>query len=147
MRSFNYGSTANSMANAVGLEGSRQLVNQQYGICVRKWAGQCSITWSQLASDPFSFTLTGDVGAVDPTLLGTVALQQQDCTTDFIVIPSPTQAGVPLPADRFCGLGLAPTTSNVSPFNLFVVTDGTETADIGNRGFALNYAQNLCAVI
>lgn len=118
MRSFNYGSTANSMANAVGLEGSRQLVNQQYGICVRKWAGQCSITWSQLASDPYSFTLTGDVGAVDPTLLGTAAVQQQNCTTDFVVIPNPAQAGVLLPSDRFCGLGLVSTTSE------FSVSDG-----------------------
>lgn len=99
------------MTNAVGLEGSRQLANQQYGVCVRRWPGQCSITWSQLASDPNSFSLTGDVGAVDPTLLGTVALQQQDCTTDYIVIPNPAQAGAPLPSDRFCGLGLAATTS------------------------------------
>lgn len=111
MRSFNYGSTANSLPNSIGLEGTRQLANQQYGICVRRWAGQCSITWSRLASDLFSFTLTGDVGAVDPTLLGTVALQQQDCTTDYVVIPNPGQAGILLPSDRFCGLGLAATTS------------------------------------
>lgn len=36
---------------------------------------------------------------------------------------------------------------NVSPFTLFVVTDNEELMDIGNRGFALTYAQNLCSVI
>lgn len=111
VRSFNYGSSANSIANAVGLEGSRQLANMQYGICVRKFASQCSIVWSPVSSDIYSFTLTGDVGAVDPTLLGTVTLQQQACSTDYIVIPAPVQAGVALPSDRFCGLGLAQTTS------------------------------------
>lgn len=111
VRSLNYGSTANSLANAVGVEGSRQLANTRYGICVRQWPNQCSITWAPLSSDIYSFTVTGDVGAVDPALLGTVALQQQTCTTDFVVIPNPVQGGVALPSDRFCGLGLATTTS------------------------------------
>lgn len=111
VRSFNYGSSANSVANTVGLEGTRQLANMQYGICVRKWASQCSITWAPISSDIFSFTVTGDVGAVDPTLLGTVTLQQQTCSTDYVVIPAPVQAGVALASDRFCGLGLAATTS------------------------------------
>lgn len=109
--SLNYGSTGNSQTNSVGVEGSRQLANTNYGICVAKAPNQCSITWSQVSSDPYSFTVTGDVGAVDPALLGTAALQQQTCTTDFVVIPDPVQNGMVLGSDRFCGLGLAPTTS------------------------------------
>lgn len=111
--SFNYGSGANAQNNAVGLQGTRQLANEQYGICVRQWANQCSISWSQLSSDIYSFTVTGDVGAVDTTLLGTAALQDQSCTTDYIVIPAATQNGVALSSDRFCGLGLTPTTSEL----------------------------------
>lgn len=71
----------------------------------------CTISYSVLSSDIYSFTVTGDVGAVDPVLLGTGTLQTQTCNTDFVVIPNPSQAGVPLPSDRFCGLGLNPTIS------------------------------------
>lgn len=57
--------------------------------------------------------MTGDVGAVDPTLLSTGTLQEQFCTTDYIIIPNPIQGGDPLTSgsDRFCGLGLTATTS------------------------------------
>lgn len=58
--------------------------------------------------------MSGDVGAIDPTLLGSATLQQQTCTTDYVIIPDPSQTGTPLTSgiDRFCGLGLSPTTSN-----------------------------------
>lgn len=36
---------------------------------------------------------------------------------------------------------------NIKPFILYSVTDSNETLDIGNRGFALTYTQNLCPVI
>lgn len=56
--------------------------------------------------------MTGDVEGVDPAILGTAAVQSQACTTDFVIIPAPTQDGiVTLPSDRFCGLGILPTTS------------------------------------
>lgn len=113
------------------------------------------------------------MAAVDPTLLGTATLQDQACTTDYVIIDNPSQTGTPLTTgiDRFCGLGLRPTTSkisnnkkilifvfpenfsfyrfigNVKPFILTVVTDGNEAMDSGNRGFALAYAQNLCPVV
>ena len=170
MRSFNYGSSGNSQTNSVGVEGTRQLANLNYGICVRMAPNQCSISWSRVQSDSFSFTLTGDVGAVDPTLIGTSALQMQTCTTDFIVIPSPSQGNTVLSSDRFCGLGFATTTSkytfytasliipfnlltvgfvvgNMKPFVLYVHTDGDEAMDIANRGFALSYSQSLCPVL
>lgn len=111
VRGFNYGPSGNSLPNSVGVEGSRQLANLAYGICIRMGANQCSITWSHLASDIYSFTLTGDVGAVDSSLLGTAALQQQTCTTDYIIIPNAKQGTVSLASDRFCGLGFSATTS------------------------------------
>ncbi|KAG4074579.1 hypothetical protein HA402_004450 [Bradysia odoriphaga] len=151
IRSFNYGSGANSALNSVGVDGTRQIANLNYGICIATAADQCSITYSTLSSDTYSFTVTGDVGAVDPALLGTSALQDQSCSTDYIVIPSPRQNNAALTSDRFCGLGLASTTSflkkgNASPFVVYVVTDGNEQMDIGNRGFSLSYSQNECPV-
>lgn len=80
-------------------------------ICIASADDQCSITYSTLSSDTYSFTVTGDVGAVDPALLGTSALQEQSCNTDYIIIPNPSQNNVNLMSDRFCGLGLASTTS------------------------------------
>lgn len=100
------------MPNSIGVEGSRQIANLNYGICIQNF-GTCSITYSVLSSDVNSFTMTGDVGAVDPALLSTGTLQQQMCTTDYIIIPNPSQGGNLLTSgsDRFCGLGLSPTTS------------------------------------
>ncbi|XP_018785559.1 PREDICTED: uncharacterized protein LOC108966879 [Bactrocera latifrons] len=145
--SFNYDSAANSLANSIGVAGTRQIANQQYGICVRMGAGICSITWSQVSSDAYSFTLTNDVGVIDPSLLATLTVQSQNCTTDFIIIPNPTQNGAALPSDRFCGLGLVSTTSATKPFVLYSVTDGNEDLDMSNRGFHLLYSQNSCPVV
>ncbi|XP_055913510.1 uncharacterized protein LOC129947103 [Eupeodes corollae] len=144
--SFNYSPAASAQLNTVGVGGTRQLSNTNYGICVRMEAGRCSITWSQLADDPYSFTVTNDVGAVDPSLLGTAAVQSQTCATDYIVIPAPVQDGVTLGSDRFCGLGLVATTSSAKPFVLYTVTDANENGDILNRGFSLSYSQNNCPI-
>lgn len=72
--------------------------------------------------------MTGDVGAIDPTLLATGNVQSQVCTTDYVIIPHPRQGGALLNSgtDRFCGLGLNPTTSDIKPFVLYVVQDGNE---------------------
>lgn len=117
IQSFNYNPSPNPQLNSVGVEGTRQLANLRYGVCIRSQSA-CSITYSVLASDAFSFTVTGDVGAVDPALLGTGTLQEQLCTTDYIIIPNPSQAGALLTSgiDRFCGLGLNPTTSTCIDF-------------------------------
>lgn len=123
IRSFNYDASSNSQLNLVGVEGTRQLAKLRYGICIRS-KSTCSITYSTIASDSFSFTMSGDVGAVDGTLLGTGILQQQMCTTDFLIIPNPSQSENSLiPGfDRFCGLGLSPTTSehSILKFDSFV---------------------------
>lgn len=115
VRSFNYASSPNSRTNAVGVEGSRQIANLNYGICIAAENGACSITYAPLSSDPYSFTMTGDVGAVEVSMLGNGLLQDQNCTTDFVIIANPSQTGTPLTSgsDRFCGLGLNPTTSKV----------------------------------
>lgn len=73
IRSFNYGSMPSSQTNSIGVQGTRQLSNTRYGICIRAAANKCSITYSLPSSDPYAFTMSGDVGAVDPTLLGTVS--------------------------------------------------------------------------
>lgn len=112
VRSFNFGTGANNNLNSIGVEGSRQLANTNYGICVKPDSGMCSITWSPASGDPYAFTVTDDVGSVDPSLLGTTTVQSQTCTTDYVIIPRPNQNGVDLPSDRFCGLGIGTTTSN-----------------------------------
>lgn len=118
VRSFNYASSPNSRPNAVGVDGSRQIASLSYGICIAAQNGACSITYAPLSSDPYSFTMTGDVGAVDVSLLGSGILQDQNCTTDYVIIANPSQTGVPLASgsDRFCGLGLTPTTSKKQQF-------------------------------
>lgn len=66
--------------------------------------------------------MTGDVSAVDSTLLGTSTLQNQICTTDYVIIADPSQTGTTngtIGNDRFCGLGLRPTTSNSAALFLF----------------------------
>lgn len=126
IRSFNYDPSPNAMVNSIGVEGSRQIANLRYGICIAAASGSCSITYSPLSSDPYAFTMTGDVGAVDVALLGTATLQQQTCTTDFVIIGNPSQNGTQLTSgsDRFCGLGLTATTSkkNCSLYLLIQLT-------------------------
>lgn len=86
------------------------------------------------------------MGAVDPAILGTDAVQDQACTTDFVTIPNAQQNGVTMLSDRFCGLGLGATTSNTRPFVIYTTTNGNETPDIANRGWRLSYSQNMCPV-
>lgn len=112
--SFNYNAAPNALLNSIGVDGTRQLASTSYGICMRMGSNMCSITYSQLSGDSYSFTITGDVGAVDPSLLATSTVQDQNCNTDYVIIPSPSQGGSLLTggSDRFCGLGLVSTTSN-----------------------------------
>jgi len=53
-----------------GIYGSRQIVNTNYGVCVKAAPGYCSIQWAQTTNDRYSFTVSGDTGGIDPTLLG-----------------------------------------------------------------------------
>lgn len=121
VQSFNYSPSPSASLNSVGLEGSRQIANLNYGICVQAQPGQCSITWSQVSSSTASFTVTGDVTAFDPSLLGTGALQDQNCNTDYVIIPNPQQNNAALltGTDRFCGLAINPTTSKYI-YNIYI---------------------------
>nr|XP_019546318.2 uncharacterized protein LOC109416717 [Aedes albopictus] len=143
IQSFNYGSSANSAFNALGMVGTRQMSNQNYGICVRAGADQCSISYNMASGDLFAFTLTGDVLALTAAMLGTadVAMVGTDCTTDYLIIPNPS--GVT--TDRFCGMALVPVTST-PPFVLYYITDGADANDAANRGFSLQYSQNSCPI-
>lgn len=145
--SFNYASVATSMKNSIGMLGTRLLANIRYGICVRMGANKCSITWKQVSSDIYSFTMTGDVGVVDTGLLGTFSVQQQTCTSYFVIIPNPIQNGTNLSSDRFCGMGLLSTTSGTKPFILYINQTKNITEIISTRGFYLQYSQNSCPII
>ncbi|XP_055604565.1 uncharacterized protein LOC129752812 [Uranotaenia lowii] len=133
--SLNYGSSANPALNALGMTGTRQLANQNYGICIAAAAGMCSITYTLPTGDSFAFTMTNDATAVAAATLGTGAVGAQGvaCTTDYLIIPNPTGIN----NDRFCGLGLDPITSNTIPFNLYYITNANDQGDVANRGFRL----------
>ncbi|PZC79688.1 hypothetical protein B5X24_HaOG216087 [Helicoverpa armigera] len=154
INSFNYGTAANTVLSASLVTGTRQIVNLNYGICIRMEAGYCAIQYAQVANDAFSFTVTGDVEGADNTVLGTAlgAVNNGNCLTDFVVIPNPTVAatGVAVGTDRFCGIGFVTVQSGAKPFVLYVVTNANEGAtaatppDIANRGFSLTYTQIAC---
>lgn len=127
------------MVNSIGVEGSRQIANLNYGICIAAVSGSCSITYSPLSSDPYAFTMTGDVGGVDNSLLGSATLQQQTCNTDYVIISDPSQTGSHagssnstsiFSSDRFCGLGLAATTSRY-----FIHSQSEKTFSIFEKKF------------
>lgn len=48
--SLNYGSAANPALNGLGMIGTRQIANSNYGICIRSGAGQCSISYTLVSS-------------------------------------------------------------------------------------------------
>ncbi|KAL1517806.1 hypothetical protein ABEB36_001529 [Hypothenemus hampei] len=141
VRSLNYGSSS-------VLNGTRQLANLNYGVCVNMFPGYCSIQWSA-TSDLYGFSLSGDTfTAVGDGTLGTAAasLTGNDCLTDFVVIPAPVLVSnnTYLNSDRFCGNGFPTVISYSKPFVLTVVTNNNEVNDTGNRGFSLAFQQQLC---
>ncbi|XP_062550468.1 uncharacterized protein LOC134215262 [Armigeres subalbatus] len=144
IQSFNYGSGASSAVNSVGVTGTRQLANQNYGICIRKGVGVCTVTYRLPTGDPYAFTLTGDVSSATASTLGTAAVgtQGSNCTTDYLIIPNPTGQMT----DRFCGMGIATTISSNPFLAMYYITDGNDTPDVANRGFNFLYTQNSCAV-
>ncbi|KAK9881469.1 hypothetical protein WA026_016353 [Henosepilachna vigintioctopunctata] len=142
VRSFNYG-TATAFDPTTGLRGTRELVNENYGVCISMAPGYCSIEWSSCNAN--SFIVSDNDAAINPpqTLYGA------DCDADFVIIPNPfLPDGTAAPSDRICG-NLFPTVISFSkPFVLTVVTNNNEMSalgpDTGNVGFCLNYRQRLC---
>ena len=97
VNSFNYGTSGNEIDPTTGLPGTRELVNENYGVCVAMIPGYCSIEWSAACDN--CFIVSGDLGA-----LGMVSLTGSDCNSDFVVIPNPSYVnGTPVNSDRFCG--------------------------------------------
>ncbi|KAK6629401.1 hypothetical protein RUM43_003218 [Polyplax serrata] len=155
VKSLNYAptlSTAVQDPTAPG-PGTRQLAELNYGVCVQMLPGYCSIEWTQSVGDKYSFTVSGDTEALDPTVLGTAAasVTGEMCLTNFVIIPNPTVDELPSKTDRFCGNGFPTVVSSSKPFVMTVVTNPAtsptevpETPDVGNRGFSLNYRQLPC---
>ncbi|CAH1961907.1 unnamed protein product [Acanthoscelides obtectus] len=134
VNSFNFGTGGNSIDPNTGLPGTRQLVNQNYGVCVHMLPGYCSIRWSSN-----NFVVSG----VPQANFG--ALTNGDCTTDFVVIPNPSYInGTPVNSDRFCGTAFNTVTTSSKPFVMTVVTNGDETNDVRNEGFSMMFTQLPC---
>lgn len=100
--SFNY-KTTEADAN-----GPNHLANLNYAICFRIANGFCGIKYSQVASDIYSFTLSGDASTLknlDDT--GRVMYSDSKCNNDYLVIPGGSQTGLDrdrqFSFDRFCG--------------------------------------------
>ncbi|XP_044758514.1 uncharacterized protein LOC123316484 [Coccinella septempunctata] len=140
--SFNYGAST-AINPATNLLGTRELVNENYGICVAMSPGYCSIEWS--ACSDSSFIVSDNDAALNPPR----PLFGEDCDADFVVIPNPFfPNGTAAPSDRICGNRFPTVITYSKPFVLTVVTNGNETStlgpDVGNVGFCLNYRQRLC---
>lgn len=141
--SFNYGTTQNPRAPEFG---TRQIANTNYGVCIRMAQGYCAIEWSQTNSN--SFSVSGDTGSFDSTIIGTEYAAQagENCTQDFVIIPHPFQNGIAIGTERFCGNGFVTKTSYSKPFVLYVITNGNEFEEVENKGFSLTYRQIPCTV-
>nr|CAH7743150.1 unnamed protein product [Callosobruchus chinensis] len=129
--------------------GSRQIANENYGVCIGMVPGHCSIQWSQSSGETTSFSMSNDTATA--AVIGGLpsnGLLGENCTTDYVVIPNPYFVnGTSVNVDRFCG-NLFPTIITSSkPFVLRVVTDNNEVGDAANRGFSLDYTQQACSNI
>lgn len=103
VKSFNYGTTSSNALTINGTTGTRELANENYGVCIAMLPGYCSIVWSQSTTD--SFTVSGDTEA-NSDIIGTqfAVVLGENCTTDFVVIPDPYYVnGSAVNSDRFCG--------------------------------------------
>lgn len=111
VRSFNYAQTVSSESvevNGAILPGTRQIANQNYGVCIAMQPGYCGIEWSQASGDIYSFTVSNSTTqATGSMTVGTPAAAVMDCTTDFVVIPNPIPSNN---VDRFCGNGFSTVT-------------------------------------
>lgn len=88
--------------------GTRQMVNMNYMVCIRKPLGSCGIQWSEANDLGIAFsvsnnTLESQVAQTLPELIISPILGE-NCTTDYVVIPNPVYVnGTPVGVDRFCG--------------------------------------------
>ncbi|RZF47996.1 hypothetical protein LSTR_LSTR002062 [Laodelphax striatellus] len=138
-RSFNFSPTLPASGS-----GNRLISGMNYGVCVRRAPGYCSITWSRSSANAYTFTISGttNVTGVDSGA-GDDLTGSTNCTSNFIVIPNGRQSHDGTSEDRYCGNDLSPVQTFSSPFVMTVVTsfDGDNS---NNRGFLLEYSQNAC---
>ncbi|CAH1961902.1 unnamed protein product [Acanthoscelides obtectus] len=151
VRSFNYGTTINgnnlNFGNGSSVAGTRQISNENYGVCIGMVPGYCSIQWSQSDGETSSFSLSNDTAAASVLDgLPSNGLRGENCTTDYVVIPNPYFVnGTAVNADRFCGNQFPTVVTSSKPFVLRVVTNDNELGDAANRGFSLDYTQQACS--
>lgn len=96
----------------IAVPGTRQMANENYGVCVQMQPGYCSIKWSQ-GSDSTSFTVNNST-ALQEAIRGLPGdpLKGENCTTDYVVVPNPHYTnGTAIDADRFCGNQFIPLVS------------------------------------
>jgi len=167
---------------------SVHLQNQDYTVCIRQNAGVCGVCYSETATTWAA--ITGTFGVAITSIAATSeALAGTSCTTDFVLIPNSIATGltastaaatlksttvtVSATDGKHCGRLLAAASgttgisvcSNVTPFTLGVVFDGTEAgaddatamADtdegspaatnnpLGTNGFQLGFTQISCS--
>lgn len=144
IRSFNFPLTN------IPVTATRQLANQDYGVCIKRADSYCGITYKRNTDlGNYGFTVSGQVLAVDPVLIGTFDAGSLDsqCPKDYVIIPGGRYTKYEpdpalYPADRYCGLGFPYSVTTTSqPFVMYVRTDGDELPDDANVGFSLDYRQ------
>merc|ERR1719369_1343629 len=146
IRSFNFKSPA-----LTEVEGTRQIRNLNYGICISSKVGYCDVTWTQSTISERSFSMSGDARSdvSDNSLTASASVTgTEDCSTDYILIPggyhkNPDTKGV-IQASKYCGTELPEIKTSFQPYVLHVHTQEDEEGDHGNIGFELNFRQNLC---
>nr|XP_053656107.1 uncharacterized protein LOC128704914 [Cherax quadricarinatus] len=131
---------------------TRQLANQDYGVCIKRADSYCGITYKRNTDlGNYGFTVSGQVLAVDPVLIGTFDAGSLDsqCPKDYVIIPGGRYTKYEpdpalYPADRYCGLGFPYSVTTTSqPFVMYVRTDGDELPDDANVGFSLDYQKRI----
>ncbi|XP_044731729.1 uncharacterized protein LOC123294684 [Chrysoperla carnea] len=131
VKSFNYG-------QSTGV--TRQLANNNYGVCIEMAPNNCGIQWT---ATQMSFFVSGGDITLGPSI-GTDL-----CNSDYVIIPNAMiQANdVVVAGDRICGSGPFTAISNSKPFALYVITNDEEqqSGDMSNLGFSLDYTQIPCS--
>ncbi|XP_044762650.1 uncharacterized protein LOC123319783 [Coccinella septempunctata] len=120
--------------------------NLNYAICIRREAGYCSITYSNVMNGlEYPFELVNYAANGQPTvMMGQAGIETFDCPNDYIIINGVRLCGTKL-NDGMTNPDLtvnAPVTDNsLGPIVIQVRTNGSAVG----RGFKLFYTQNRCS--
>jgi len=129
-----------------GANGSGQIANTDYGICIQPKVGYCDLTWTTSeAHGNDAFSTSGDSSDSNNLRMD---FGVNVCGRDSVRIPGgkfPDENNARVYMESFCG-GKFPSQviTDAQPYVLYVKTDGDESGDNQNRGFSLNFRQNLC---